>query len=85
MEFTNPPYFINSIKINNGNALLSEMENNQNSFFMIQNTTLDKEIGVDIKTDSHTKIILKNGSVIPASYIKEEFKLTPGDMVIFMR
>lgn len=84
-EFMDPPYFVNSIKIKDGNALLSEMKNDKNHFFMIQNTNLDKEIGIDIQTDSQTKIVLKNGSIIPASFIKEEFKLTPGDMTIFMR
>lgn len=85
VKFTQLPYFVKSIKINGGNALLSEMENTQNSFLMIQNTNLDKEIGINIKTDDQTKIVLKSGKIIPASYINEEFKLTPGDMVMFLR
>lgn len=84
-QFSNAPYFVKSINIRDGNALMSEMGNNENSFFMIQNTNLYNEIGIDIQTDNQTKIILKNGSIIPASLIKEEFKLTPGDMVMFMR
>lgn len=84
-QFTNAPYFVESIDIKGGDALLSEMENEDNSFFMIQNTNLHREIGIDIQTDNQTKIVLKNGIIIPASLIKEEFKLTPGDMVMFMR
>lgn len=84
-QFSNAPYFMRSIDIRGGNALLSEMENDDNSFFMIQNTNLNKEIGITIQLDEQTQIILKNGSIIPASLIKEEFKLTPGDMVMFMR
>ncbi|OJV36726.1 MAG: hypothetical protein BGO33_04220 [Bacteroidia bacterium 43-41] len=84
-ELTSLPYFVKSIKIKGGNALLSEMKNEMNYFFMIQNTNLNKEIGIDIQTDLQTKIVLKNGYIIPANLIKEEFKLTPGDMVIFMR
>ena len=84
-QFSNAPYFMRSIDIRGGNALLSEMENDDNSFFMIQNTNLNKEIGITIQPDEQTQIILKNGSIIPASLIKEEFKLTPGDMVMFMR
>ena len=78
------PEFISSLKIKGGNALISELENGTNSFFMIQNTNLFNEIGIDIKTSESTKIILKNGSIIPAKLIKEEFKLSPGDMVLFM-
>ncbi len=84
-KFSKKPYYVESIKINGGNALLSELQNSLNNFYMIQNTTIDKEIGITIKTDSQTKIVLKSGYIIPASYINEEFKLTPGDMVMFMR
>jgi hypothetical protein len=52
---------------------------------MIQNTNINSEIAVKIKTDTQTQIILKNGVLIPANYINGEFKLTPGDMAIFMR
>lgn len=79
------PNYIKHLNIRGGNALLSEMENNDNTFYMIQNTNLYSEIGIDIETDSLTSIILKNGTIIPAKYIKEEFKLTPGDMVMFIR
>jgi hypothetical protein len=83
-KFKDTPEFISSLKIKGGNALISELENGTNSFFMIQNTNLFNEIGIDIKTSESTKIILKNGSIIPAKLIKEEFKLSPGDMVLFM-
>ncbi|MDD2493684.1 MAG: hypothetical protein PHE29_00660 [Tissierellia bacterium] len=85
IEFDNPPYFIKSININGGNALVSEMENTENRFFIIQNSNLNKEIEIDIQTDSYTKIILKSGTIIPATLINERFKLIPGDIVIFMR
>ncbi|MDD2494939.1 MAG: hypothetical protein PHE29_07085 [Tissierellia bacterium] len=78
------PDFVNSLKIYGGNALVSELENDNYSFFMIQNTNLFHEIGINIKTNNKTQIILKNGSIIPVSLIKEEFKLSPGDMVLFM-
>lgn len=84
-EFSNPPYFVNSLNISGGNALISEMKNDKNTFLMIQNTNIDNEIAVKIKTDKQTQIILKNGVIIPANYINEDFKLTPGDMAIFMR
>mgnify|MGYP000853803770 CR=1 FL=1 len=85
VPFTKAPYFIKDISIRGGNALLSEMRNGDNSFLMIQNTNLYNEIGLKIETDSLTSIILKNGYIIPAFVIKEEFKLTPGDIVLFMR
>lgn len=79
------PDYIESLDIRGGNALLSEMENNENTFYMIQNTNLYNEIGIEIKADSLTSVILKDGTIIPTKYIKEEFKLTPGDMVMFIR
>ncbi|MEA5127275.1 MAG: hypothetical protein VB074_03760 [Proteiniphilum sp.] len=82
--FQSPPSNIKSLKIREGNALISELKNNSNRFFMIQNNNLLAEIAVKIETSEATKLILKNGSIIPASIIKEEFKLTPGDIVIFM-
>lgn len=79
------PDYIKSLNIRGGNALLSEMENYKNKFYMIQNTNLYHEIGIDIKADSLTSVILKNGTIIPTKHIKEEFKLAPGDMVMFIR
>ena len=61
------------------------MKNDTDEYFMIQNTNLYNEIGLKIITDKETKIILKNGYIIPASKIDVEFKLTPGDMVLFMK
>ena len=52
---------------------------------MIQNNDLHSPIEVNIKVDSLTKIVLKNGSIIPFSLINQSFKIEPGDMVLFMR
>jgi hypothetical protein len=79
------PFYIKSLNIIGGNALFSEMENDENRYYMIQNTNLYKDIEIDVKADLLSNIILKNGSIIPASFIDEKFKLTPGDMIIFSR
>jgi hypothetical protein len=84
-KFESLPNFINKIEIKNGNALLAEMNDGTDSYFIIQNSTLDREIGIRIETDTETKVILKDGYIIPASTIKDGFKLTPGDIVLFMR
>lgn len=83
--FVSTPYNIKSLKVRGGSALVSELKNGTNTFFMVQNNNLMNEVAVRIETDAATKLILKNGKIIPASLIKEEFKLTPGDMVLFMR
>jgi hypothetical protein len=83
--FTSYPSYIKSLKIEGGNALISELENLSSKFLMIQNNNLKSEIAVKIEGDTMTKLILKDGKIIPASLIKEEFKLTPGDIVLFMR
>lgn len=84
-SFTTLPSNVKSLKIRGGNALISELKNQSNTFFMLQNNNLLNEIAVQIETDNSTSLLLKNGAIIPASLIKEEFKLTPGDMVIFRR
>ena len=83
--FTSYPSYIKSLRIEGGNALISEMENLSSKFLMIQNNNLKNEIAVKVEGDSQTKLILKNGRIIPAALIKEEFKLTPGDMALFMK
>ena len=85
LGFTEPPSFVKYINIRGGNALISELKSSTNSYLMIQNTNLNKDIGIKVATDERISIILKNGYIIPATLIKTEFKLTPGDMVIFMR
>lgn len=84
-KFDVAPYYINRILINNGNALLAELGDKENLYFMIQNTNLNREIQLNVQADSETKVILKDGTVIPANLIKEEFKLLPGDMVLYSR
>lgn len=84
-SLSNLPFYVKSIEIKGGNALIAEMENIENLYFMIQNTNLFREIEIDIETDSESKILLKNGYIIPSYLIKEKFKLTPGDIVIFAR
>lgn len=83
-EYFSPPLSIKSLRISGGNALISEMENSSNKFLMIQNNNLLNEISIKIEANNSVKMILKNGTIIPLTLIKEEFKLTPGDMVIFM-
>lgn len=79
------PTSVNFLNIRGGNALISELRNDSSTFILIQNTNLLKDIGVSIKLDTLTNVILKDGSIIPSHLIKEEFKLLPGDMAIFMR
>lgn len=83
--FSNYPRNIKSLNIRGGNALISELKNSTNTFLLIQNNNLHSEIGIEIETDTDTKIVLKNGTILPASLIDEEFKLVPGDIVILMK
>lgn len=83
--FTTAPSNIKSLKIRGGNALISELKSEVNSFFLIQNNNLFNEIGIKIDTDERTYVISKKGYIAPASVIVGEFKLVPGDIVIFMK
>ena len=83
--FSNLPYYVSSFDIEGESAIISEMSNDSITYLMIQNNSLYNPMAVDIKVDSHTNMVLKNGSVIPASLIKGKFKLTSGDVAIFSR
>ncbi|MGJ7024620.1 beta-galactosidase [Petrimonas sulfuriphila] len=82
------PAQVKKLNIRGGNALISFLKNNTNSYIMIQNTNLLSDIGVNITFDpgKKTNIILKDGTIIPTSSIaiNEEFKIEAGDMVLFM-
>lgn len=79
--------FFQNISIRGGSALISELQNNSSSFLIIQNNNLYHEIGITIKNDPTKNInfIIKDGHILPVSLINEEFKLTPGDIVIFSK
>lgn len=84
-KFTTFPDFVKAIDIKCNTALISEMENDSNSFLMIQNNDLTTPIEVNITVDADTKLVLKNGSIIPFSLINKPFKIESGDMVMFMK
>ncbi|MDD2493590.1 MAG: beta-galactosidase [Tissierellia bacterium] len=79
------PNYIESMKIEGNCAVFSEMKNKDNTFFMIQNNDLHNPIGVTLKTDTYTNIVLKNGKIIPASLLKDEIRIDSGDVLILMR
>lgn len=83
--FTTAPSNIKSLKIRGGNALISELKSEENSFFLIQNNNLFNEIGIKIEIDEQTYVISKKGDIVSASAIDGEFKLEPGDIAIFMK
>jgi hypothetical protein len=80
-EFDKPPFFIKSINIKGGNALMSELKNDDDYYFIVQNT--NKEIEINFSSDTETSIVLKNGKIVPAYIINNKFKLIPGDIAIF--
>lgn len=79
------PFFIESINITGNSAIVSELRNKNHHFLMIQNNDLRNPIGIDIKTDTYTNIVLKNGKIVPVSLIGSKFKINSGDIAIFMR
>lgn len=83
--FTNLPNYVKSFDIDGESAIISEMGNDSVSYLMIQNNSLHNPMAVDIKVDSLTNMVLKNGRIIPAALIKEKFKLTSGDVAVFQR
>lgn len=84
-RFDSLPIFVKSLKFNGNSAVISEMKNDNNTFLLIQNNDLHNPLGVTIVTDLETRIILKNGKIIPASLFNGEFRIDSGDMVIFIR
>jgi hypothetical protein len=67
-----------------GGALVSILENGDNSFFVIVNCDLEKQMPFIIYGDDTLKKVLKDGTIVKAGVYDSKTELEPGDMAVYM-
>lgn len=65
-------------------ALVSTIENGENTFFVIVNRSLGKSMSYIIFGDESLKKVLKDGTIISAGSYSSKNELEPGDMAVYM-
>ena len=78
---------LKSIKVldtNGAPALVSVLENGENTFMVVVNKNFLSSINVTVYGDESVKKVLKDGTIVPASAYENSMELDPGDAEIFM-
>lgn len=65
-------------------AVVSQLENGANSFFVVVNRDLNKSLQITILGDESLKRVLKDGSVVKAAAYSPATEIEPGDVAIYM-
>jgi hypothetical protein len=65
-------------------AVVSVLENNENSFMVIVNRDFKNTMKLVIYTDETVKKVMKDGSLIPATEFAAVTEVEPGDAAIYM-
>ena len=84
IRLTTLPKEIKVLDTNGAPALVSVLENGENSFLVIVNKDFLSSINVTVFGDESVKKVLKDGTVVPASAYENSMELDPGDAEIFM-
>jgi len=78
------PSLIKVLETNGAGAILSELENGENSFFVILNKDYEKSMNLIINTDPSVKRVLKDGSIVPVNVYANTIRIEPGDVAVYM-
>jgi hypothetical protein len=78
------PSSINLLETIGQGAVVSVLENGENSFLVIVNRDFKKIMKLIINTDNTVKKVLKNGTLIPANEYASSTEIDPGDAAIYM-
>ena len=84
IRLTTLPKAIKVLDTNGAPALVSVLENGENSFLVVINKDFLNSINVTVYGDDSVKKVLKDGTVVPASAYDNSMELDPGDAEIFM-
>ena len=67
-----------------GGAVVSQLENGANTFFVVINRDLNTSLPITILGDKSLKRVLKDGTVVLASAYAATTEIEPGDVAIYM-
>ena len=84
IRLTSLPNAIKVLDTGGAPALVSVLENGENSFLVVVNKDFLSSINVTVFGDDSVKKVLKDGTVVPASVYENSMELDPGDAEIFM-
>ena len=84
IRLTTLPKAIKVLNTNDAPALVSVLENGENTFMVIVNKDFLNSINVTVYGDEAVKKVLKDGTIVPASAYDSTLELDPGDAEIFM-
>jgi hypothetical protein len=78
------PPAIKILETDGEGALVSFLENGDNSFAVVINRSLQNNLLLIIQGDESLKKVLRDGSVVKANHYGNRIEIEPGDMVVYM-
>lgn len=84
IRLTTLPKAIKVLDTNGAPALVSVLENGENSFLVVVNKDFQSSINLTVYGDESVKKVLKDGTIVPASVYENTMELDPGDAAIYM-
>jgi hypothetical protein len=84
VRLTTLPKAIKVLDTNGAPALVSVLENGENSFLVVVNKDFLNSINLTVYGDESVKKVLKDGTIVPASVYESSMELDPGDAAIYM-
>jgi hypothetical protein len=82
-RLTTLPCAIKVFETEGSGALVSTLENGENTFFVVVNRDLNEPMSIVIFGDNSLKRILKDGSVVSAKRYDPKLEIGPGDIAIY--
>lgn len=78
------PEGIKVLDTNGASAAVSTLQNGKNTFVVVVNSSFKKSMQLTIFGDENLKKVLKDGTVVPASFYTSTMEVEPGDAAIYM-
>lgn len=83
-RLTSLPEAIKVFDTHGAPALVSVLKKAENSFFVIVNKDFQNNMKYTIYGNEKLKRVLKDGTIVPASFYEPSMELDPGDMAVYM-
>lgn len=84
IRLTTLPKAIKVLDTNGAPALVSVLENGENSFLVVVNKDFLNSINLTVYGDESVKKVMKDGTLVPAGAYESSMELDPGDAAVFM-
>jgi hypothetical protein len=78
------PWAIKVFETEGYGALVSTLENGENTFFVVLNRDLEKRMSLIIYGNESLKRVLKDGSIVKAGIYDSKTEIEPGDVAVYM-